>query len=395
MDHVRSNASSPAQRCGPSWPASVRSMKALGAPRVRSVSAVATRLMLTFCAAATMTVSACSTAPPSRHADPAPAFVLPADVGDQRGRFREIFCAVLEERGETLPDFRLCGDALRRVDPEPEGTGTTVELGPSTRHLVAVFVPGLGWECVSDWLDVSGTAATHVRRFGYDAVAIMVGAFSSSTANARQIRDEIMAGEPQSPEPRLVLIGYSKGTPDILEAITDYPEIRPRIAAVVSLAGAVGGSAIADEVTQSQLELLRHWPDADCSPGDGGAVESLRPSIRQAWLAEHTLPHDVPFYSLVTYPTPERISSVLKPTFRQLSKIDPRNDGMMLLDDQIIPRSRLLGLVNADHWAVAVPIARSHPGLGATLVDRNDYPREALLEAVLRFVEEDLATIGR
>jgi hypothetical protein len=37
-----------------------------------------------------------------------------------------------------------------------------------------------------------------------------------------------------------------------------------------------------------------------------------------------------------------------------------------------------------------VPIARTHPTLAATFVAHNDYPREALLEAVLRFVEEDL-----
>ncbi len=31
---------------------------------------------------------------------------------DDRGRFREVFCAVLEERGSTLPDFRTCDEAL-------------------------------------------------------------------------------------------------------------------------------------------------------------------------------------------------------------------------------------------------------------------------------------------
>ena len=46
----------------------------------------------------------------------------------------------------------------------------------------------------------------------------------------------------------------------------------------------------------------------------------------------------------------------------------------------------------SDHWAVAVPVSRSHPSIAKTLVDKNDYPREALLEALLRFVEEDLAT---
>ena len=57
--------------------------------------------------------------------------------------------------------------------------------------------------------------------------------------------------------------------------------------------------------------------------------------------------------------------------------------------DQIIPGSTLIGYVNADHWAVSVAIARSHPVVGSTLVTRSDYPREALAEAVLRFIEED------
>ena len=62
----------------------------------------------------------------------------------------------------------------------------------------------------------------------------------------------------------------------------------------------------------------------------------------------------------------------------------------MIAWDQIIPGSTLVGYVNADHWAVAVPISESHPFLGKTLVNHNAYPRRAMLEAVLRFVEEDL-----
>jgi len=47
-----------------------------------------------------------------------------------------------------------------------------------------------------------------------------------------------------------------------------------------------------------------------------------------------------------------------------------------------------------DHWAIAVPLNRSHPVISRSLVDKNDYPREALLEAVLRFIEEDLSAGG-
>ena len=70
--------------------------------------------------------------------------------------------------------------------------------------------------------------------------------------------------------------------------------------------------------------------------------------------------------------------------------MDARNDSQMLFYDQVIPGGVLLGYLNADHWAVAVPVARSHRFLCSTFVNHNDFPREALLEALMRFVEEDL-----
>lgn len=339
-------------------------------------------------------LSACASSPLEPYTEDAPPLALmpvsQAGVMDKRGRFREIFCSILEERGTSLPDYRVCSDALTRVGVEPDGSGEAVELGQAKRRLKAIVVPGVGWDCVSQWLDLKDTVQKHVHQFGYDEEMIQVDALSSTTNNARQIRDAIMAMDSDSAEPELVLIGYSKGAPDILEAVVSYPEIRGSIAAVVSVAGAIGGSPLANDATQSQLELLTHWPGAQCTNGNGSAVESLRPQVRKTWLATHSLPRDFPYYSLVTYPNPERISSILKSSYNKLSQIDARNDGQLLFYDQIIPGSTLLGYVNADHWALVVPVARSHSMIGSTFVDHNDYPREALLEAVLRFVEEEL-----
>lgn len=162
------------------------------------------------------------------------------------------------------------------------------------------------------------------------------------------------------------------------------------IGACIDLASS--GSPLANGAEQSQLRLLTRWPGARCSLGDGGAVESLRPATRKKWLDEHPLPEEFPYYSLVTFPEPERISFVLRAGYNKLARVDARNDGQMLFYDQVIPGSALLGYLNADHWAVAVPVARSHPFLGSTFVNHNAFPREALLEALLRFIEEDLAT---
>jgi pimeloyl-ACP methyl ester carboxylesterase len=221
---------------------------------------------------------------------------------------------------------------------------------------------------------------------------IKVDPLSGTATNARQIRDALLAMPSEPGLARIVLIGYSKGAPDILEALVTYPEIRKRVAAVVSAAGAIGGSALANDAEQAQADLLRHFPGSTCESGDGGAVESLRPAVRRAWLATHPLPQDVPYYSLVTFPQPDKISSVLKSSYRKLAQIDARNDSQVIFYDQIIPGSDLMAFINADHWALAVPVARTHAAVGATLVTENAYPREALLEAVLRFVEEDLAS---
>ncbi|HEY6642368.1 hypothetical protein [Povalibacter sp.] len=339
-------------------------------------------------------LGACASKPLVPYSTDTPPLVLvpaaQAGVADKRARFREIYCAVLEAR-QGLPDHRPCEEVLTRVGEEPAGTGRPVDLGASRRHLIAAVVPGVGFDCVEKWLASPGTSTAHVRQFGYDQVLIKVDALSGTSINARQIRDALLA-MPEEPGPaRMVLLGYSKGAPDILEAIVTYPEIRHRVAAVVSVAGAVGGSALANDAEQYQADLLRHFPGANCQSGDGGAVESLRPAVRRQWLASNPLPNDVRYYSLATFPQPERISSVLKSSYRKLARIDARNDSQVIFYDQIIPGSDLMAYINADHWGLVLPIARSHATIGALFVTENAYPREALLEAVLRFVEEDLS----
>ncbi len=256
---------------------------------------------------------------------------------DKRGRFREIYCAVLEARAGTVPDHRPCEDALSRIGSEPVGTGRPVDLGSSKRRLVAAVVAGIGYECFENWLQAPGTVAKHVQQFGYDMALLKVDALSSSANNARQIRDAIMAMPVEAGSPRLVLVGYSKGAPDILEAVVAYPEIRRHVAAVVSAAGAIGGSALANDAEQYQAELLQHFPGATCTPGDAGGVNSLRPATRKEWLASNPLPRELRYYSLVTFPHPDRISSILAGSYDKLARIDARNDSQVIFYDQVIP----------------------------------------------------------
>jgi hypothetical protein len=74
----------------------------------------------------------------------------------------------------------------------------------------------------------------HLREHGYDFTLIRVEGLSITARNALLIRDALKSMPAEGGPPRIVLIGYSKGSNDILEALVSYPELRPRVAAVVS-----------------------------------------------------------------------------------------------------------------------------------------------------------------
>jgi hypothetical protein len=291
-----------------------------------------------------------------------------------------------------LPDYRSCETALTRVGTENPASGKAVYLGASRQDFLVALVPGLGWECFEGWLESEYSGAKHVLQYGYDVIQLKVDGLSGIETNARMINEQLQSLPPDQADRPVILIGYSKGVPDILQAIVDYPELADKVVAVVSAAGAVGGSALASEAKQSQANMLTKIPKSDCSEGDGGAIKALRPAIRQKWLAENPLPKQIKYYSVVTYPDPEYISAVLKPSYQKLSAIDGRNDSQLIFYDQLIPGSKLVAYVNADHMALAVPIARTRTTTAAVFTTKNHYPREALLESILRYVEEDIVS---
>jgi len=315
-----------------------------------------------------------------------------AGIVDRRGRFREIFCAVSEDHGIELPDHRPCDQALHRLAGEAAASRAPVNLGRARVGLRLAIVPGLAGQCFGERALPLRAAASHVEQLGYEVTWIDVDGLSSSTRNAAEIRTAILEMD-EIPDRPIVLLGHSKGASDVLEASAD-PTVTARVAAVVSLGGAINGSPLADQAPEVWLDALAHMPGLSCEGGDRGALNSLRRGTRLAWLAAQQPSPSIRYYSLVSFAERDQISSVLRPSYDDLSMIDPRNDGQLLFYDQIAPGSTLLGYLNADHWAIAMPIVRD-VAAARLLADRNAFPQEILLEAILKQIEEDLITAGR
>jgi hypothetical protein len=331
---------------------------------------------------------ACSRLPPDVDSSLyVPLTLAPAALGgvrDERANFRALFCSEPGGDDEQLAD--ACGIALRHFRDEGQpGVSIAADTLPRQSYHVALAL-GIGWDCVRDLIDENALPTAALRRSGYSAQLLEVEGMSSSERNAditaAALSESVPAGR------RLILIGYSKGAVDLMVALQRYPALASRTAAFISVAGSVGGSPVAENTSDHTTGLLRFSPWGDCSGGDWQAMDSLRPVKRHAWLRDH-LPLPVPAYSLVTAPSPDRVSPALRSSYRVLGAVHPLNDGALLHWDQLLPGSTLLGYANADHWAVAVPVQVEDVPLGSLLLT-NGYPRSRLWRALVDFVVADL-----
>ena len=350
------------------------------------------RRLLALVTIALSLLSACSNRPLVPYGETStPLLLVPLSkvgVEDDRAYFRHLLCEVNRQVGAQLPDHRSCDDLLVRVGTEPSGVFPPLARGRSDWGLQIVFVPGLGWDCLQNYVDESSMLA-HVEELGYRVSIAALEGLSSSARNAELLNSHLMAIGASAAN-AVVLVGYSKGVPDILELLQLYPQWRSAVRAVVSIAGAVGGSPLADHTSINALRAFQWVPGAECPDGDGGALDSLSSETRRQWLVDHPLPAGINYYSLVTYPQPANISRGLRSHYKKLSRVDARNDSQLIFYDQILPAGKLLGFVNADHLAIAVPVARTHRFIGSTVLNHNAFPREVMMEAVLRYLEREL-----
>ena len=306
----------------------------------------------------------------------------PDGIVDGRAEFRPLFCDSLEEHPEGAGPPVACDFWLHRLDDEP--AAAALQHPPSSSPMQVLLVSGAFSECFGPNAQPFHSAVGPLRDRGHRVDTIMVGGRSGTEHNARQIADYLDAWTVR-PEMPLVLIGYSKGTSDMLQFLVDFPEHAQQVDAVVSVAGSVGGSRLADDFDGLYEFLFSHLPSGHCPPGDGDVLHSLRTDVRDEWLRDSELPNEVDYYSIAAFTTHERVARALVASWEILLKHGRRNDGQLLARDALIPGSTLLGYLNADHWAVALDIEDDSPLLAHRDMEAQ-FPHLALLQAILQSV---------
>ncbi|HZF44527.1 MAG TPA: hypothetical protein VEZ48_14070 [Sphingomonadaceae bacterium] len=248
-----------------------------------------------------------------------------------------------------------------------------------------VVVPGIFGECIARYALPFQDATQHLKAaHGLASMEwILVWGRSSSHANAAAIA-RWLRQHPTAPGQRLILIGYSKGATDLIEAAVRHEEAFPPGSAIVGVAGAVMGTPVADGGKEI-FRALAGLKLPNCASGDGGGAESLTTAERRAFAGSKKLPSRFSYFSLPAFAATANVSRALRPSHAALQRHGGRNDGQMLARDAVIAPGQLLGFANADHWAVALPLREGMPW-AAGLLDRNDYPRAVLLEAIIAAV---------
>lgn len=311
-------------------------------------------------------------------------------VSDARVRFREIFCELLRQSRQRHDLNVDCDSFLWRLNDEAHTAPKPIDLPDHDPSLVVLTVPGAFSECVGDIGKPYQRAAERLRHMGYRISNIEVSGLSSCQTNAEIIAG-VVAQQDLDRSQRLVLLGYSKGTTDILHFLVNFPELADRVDAVLSVSGAVNGTPLADRYHTAKYDnWITKRSLGKCKPGDGGVLDSLSRIGQFQWLATHPLPTRIRYYSLASFARNEDMQFLQARTNKLLSKIDPLNDGQILMVDQIIPGSALLGYVNADHWTVAVPMEEKYSNRDPTQQELNRKLRDLLFEAMILFLADNL-----
>ncbi len=293
--------------------------------------------------------------------------------------YAELFCSVLEAEFSTLWDS--CDKYVKMASPYSPRPLTAIPAG-----WTVLRIGGFGAQCLAETAETFADAGAHLETHGLTQYHLPVGAFDTSERNAERIRDFVVK---LGTGHRFIIVAHSKGAADTMVALTTYPNELKDVRAVITVAGAVGGSHLVDRLDKLNRDLISKLGLPNClTPGNApgpNAIDSMRRENRQKFLAEHER-LTVPAFSISAVSTRANTSKILQGFWDHVAPFAQEHDSHIVEREAVVPGGQFLGRALGDHWAVAFPFDPNPKVKPSALgvIDKNKFPREALIEAAVR-----------
>jgi len=302
----------------------------------------------------------------------------------------------------------------------PHIENTTFILAPG---LLTGFLPALAFQSilpgVADRFGIRILSSdSHPMRSPEANVADLENVIELGIGYAATDPPELISAEDAVPPGDVIIMGYSKGSPDLLQLLVDRPDLAPRIRAIIGWAGAVGGSYLADDIykqlksipmlnsvqdlTRRDVvkQILRLAPIAEIKNINRridevdilGAIGALTTTARAQFETDNAdainaLPVPQFFFtgatSLLDVPYFQRQGTI------KLNTYDQDND-MQLTQDQAAfpsPHAPRLAMFNANHWDLSYDPFPWLETMGSQHL-KNRFARRAALSAIILFLAE-------
>lgn len=297
--------------------------------------------------------------------------------------------------------------------------GTTLVFAPG---LLTGLLPNLAFESVWPVLINRfrlriGISDSHPMRSTEANVADLENVIERGIGVSPIDSSFITAADSPLPPKDVVLIGYSKGMPDILTLLVQRPDLVPRIKAIVSWAGASGGSylangiyekikdvpqfdtvkALAGDVGKMMLRLApviqinnvnRRLDEYDIK----GGIQSLTTEYRQQFNAAHQqqiLDYNIPMFNFTGSTHLMEVPYYQRKGTLELLAYDKFND-MQLTQEQAQvpdPKAPRLAMFHANHWDLSYDTFPWYTTLGSSKL-KDPFAREAAMTAIVVFLAE-------
>ena len=310
---------------------------------------------------------------------------LRGSSAERSAEFAGLFCSVLESEHPDAGNWGPCANYIESPPADRPALGRM-----ATNYRVAI-VPGVLSSCATA-APAFKEGQDHLRTAHGLTVDLIPAPNRSSADNGKDIAQFLKDNYAKDGR-KFIVLGYSKGAPDVMEGLANDPDAAATVAAFITVAGAVSGSPVANMLPAQAEQWIKAVNLANCQGDLNAAFQSLRRDVRADFLLQHP-GMGVPVYSVVAISQRSNTSKVLLESWALMSVYGPRQDSQLLDSDAIYPGGNNLGAVLADHWAIALPFEDSTDTRVKEFVNYNHFPRTALLEALVRLVTTDLQSGG-